>query len=1468
MEHRRPNLDHIVVRVNHRDRSTQFALNKFLSNDGLAATIRASSHYYYEGIRKYLLNEIALPSIEPLVFGETHEVNSQNELELLIINIQMGNSSLPSLQGSRIPGLILCSKPIEGSAVRPGTVIEHAITKANSTGGSQSTKRRRIESSLQSLSPETNHAEHLKPQAKRRKIEPQLLTQDGPRSQFLRPKSVAYFQGAGLSSYDILYHECDTTCGCDDREFHFQRDDTARPGHRIQVNRLFKRAANVHRRYPSVRYSSRHNADSVVPLHNPFDNEVLPLYGESDQEYDTDTWDEIQKELQEERNNRQRQSLKILTPQEVNTILDEVTGNYETAWREERLSLLHQELPTWQKLHQGSVRKTDADLSKTLQMLDSRTATIRHKIATANPWSTKSELVRAAASLEPSIRDRLKTQWKLKLVNQDQKPEGTAAPPPQRKTRANSSQEDVISIDTEEDLTSGSEDIPIYVSTTKTAVAAVQRLRETVDKADVLDNRAHGADKMVDSEYRLQDALEKYDPTMQDLLFEKVGGTTDALLWQNTILSALAYDSLPTVSTQALSSTETKDLFVAKHLIRLFDIYAGQEVASRRQYSRLPEAEKTRIRGNESQFQGFVRLLLSLLTICPEDSEADPLSLINQAQPAHETFAAPGQPFIRSSGATENDVRDARAHVYSLEAIEPSSDVNNEKRPNELAQRGGSVDDEDASENVANDGFGGRHANRYIDDYDWKRLCHLFQCPESTTKLKPPGFHMELPAYQLHAIWWMLTQQPLRGIQGGCLGDAMGLGKTIEVISTYVMFAMIKANHEEVRRFWKDGSIAEGRRHLAEKQTGEDSQCPSQKTSPYPTLCTCIKSGDAYKIAVNMPALPIICVLPPTVIKSWVSEYKKLIDTTHSIAGHFKLSVWHGDYMKDEQLYHGEHHLIATGGVAVQRRDADGNMQLLLRGRAGLSNHLILVSRHSTIKFHARYANMRTSVREEDGSLKMVQTNLLGAAFVFFDEAHQYNGSLDSPTDPFQFLDRLRNSSIKEPSAFAVSASIPLKGPAYLVNIVDHILESRFLQGGEAEIGGISNAKHLETRQTDYSYLIDKLHRATDPKIKKEIEARRKILDKLKTELIPLVLMARRPIDTFRGEQIGDGSREIVVRPVNCKMKSSAAQKAFARLTAEVRSYVYRAFQNKKQEWEQDGRIGPEPSEHSVEISLFGSGEGDNIWARLSGRTGQAWTRLLRAGVYPALARLIEANLIQDEDLYYGTLNEVGAKACKMYFTTGWAKMVEVLKQSRLWKYRGELAKESSKFNRLCAFVDDMIAYRNRRPTADDPGPRDGTNIRHMVILAVSPSSAFITYMQLARRYPHARVILINAATKNEAGVSDAGYGRSQIIDDLNSPCDPASPNKILISTYAICGVALNLQRANYCIMLEPASTMDVEKQAAARVNRRGQDMKPVTVMLYDERNFPESVRLSRRANHEEILSWKEGIPWNRFTEA
>ncbi|KAI1291234.1 hypothetical protein F5Y03DRAFT_388584 [Xylaria venustula] len=655
----------------------------------------------------------------------------------------------------------------------------------------------------------------------------------------------------------------------------------------------------------------------------------------------------------------------------------------------------------------------------------------------------------------------------------------------------------------------------------------------------------------------------------------------------------------------------------------------------------------------------------------------------------------------------------------------------------------------------------------------------------------------------------MLTQQPTRGIQGGCLGDAMGLGKTIEVLATFAIFAMIKANHAEVVRFWENGVAPGGRQHLPQNQTEDHDSCPSQSESPYPTECTCVKSGDTQKISTPMPSLPTICVVPPTAMRFWVAEFRKVLDATHPIAKPLRLSVWHNDYRKDQQLYHGQDRVRLTAGTTVQHVNADEKVQLWVGDRPKLSNWLVLVSRHSATKLYAMYDNM--SCRGSNGN--DIAMNLMGAAFVFFDEAHQYNGTLDSPTDPFQFLRNLRETSVKEPVAFTVSASIPLSGPIQMVNIVDHVLCSRYLQGEEKRIGGVDNAQSLKVAQKNYEYLLDNLNRGTDEKTKTKLQDRQKTLDKLEKELVPCLLMARRPTDTFRGQPIGERSREITVEHINCPMRDGLARNAFRRMTADVQSYVQCLLLEKKQEWKQGGQTGPEPTQQSVEASLF--------------------------GMYPFIAHLLDIGVIKDGDLDHKTVNQLGVTACKAYFTDGWDKMVRTFEQSSLWLHRKELTQQSPRFNRLCQFVDDMLP------------------LRRLLLLICSLHALTRRMSKWSCLMPRQRMMPAPVIT---------GTVGIKILDNLNSPYNQSSPNKIIISTYQICGVALNLQRANYCIMMEPAGSTEAERQAAARVNRRGQESRPVTAMLYDEHNFAESLRLSRRANHEEMLSWKEhGIPWDKF---
>lgn len=112
-----------MVRVNHLDRLTDFALNNFLNDAGMAAVTRVSSHYDYERIRSFLQANIGILPTEPLIFSEAQRVRSKHDLELLIIGIQMGTTILLSLGELSMLGLVLQSESSAGDSEndnRPG----------------------------------------------------------------------------------------------------------------------------------------------------------------------------------------------------------------------------------------------------------------------------------------------------------------------------------------------------------------------------------------------------------------------------------------------------------------------------------------------------------------------------------------------------------------------------------------------------------------------------------------------------------------------------------------------------------------------------------------------------------------------------------------------------------------------------------------------------------------------------------------------------------------------------------------------------------------------------------------------------------------------------------------------------------------------------------------------------------------------------------------------------------------------------------------------------------------------------------------------------------------------------------------------------------------------------------------------------------------------------------------------------
>ncbi|RYO82756.1 hypothetical protein DL764_009560 [Monosporascus ibericus] len=1433
MGHCRPNLDHIVVCVSHQDRLVQFTLNKFLNNHGLVATIRASSHYDYEGMRKYLLAEIGLPSTEPLVFNGTQKVHRQNDLEILIIGIQMGITILPSLEGSALPVLILRSEPLANaggdkpshefevndpdkiydatprqSPKRPipiskdniveetvgtdNTVIERAITEADSGGSSQLTNRRRTEGGLQSFNPKVGE-----PQAKRRKIQPQLLAQVGPSRQCPQQKAAAYFRDAGLPSYDILHDERDSTSSCDDREFSFQRDSTPYRGHQIQVSHLLKRAANVRRRYPAARRPKKQTADSVAPLNDPFNDEVLPAYGESDQEYDSETWNEIR----EEENSRQRQSSNLAS-QEVIAILNEVVRNYETEWQnEKRSSLQYKELPTWRALHRSSVHNTVFGLTKKLRMLDDRIAVMRHEI-TANPWSAKDDLVRTVANLEPSIRDRLKTQWILKLANQNQRPESAAAPPPRRKRRVSPSLENAVGTDAEEDLTSGSdEEIP-----------AARGSQETIGCTRVPDTgETHDARGPSQSKASLQEVLERYDETMRATLFDSVEGSVkgipDNSIWQDLILPALELNSLPTSSLHSSDPTHMKSAYVAKHLIRLFDIYTRREILPVRPYNALHESDKARIKGNESQFSGFVRLLLSLRHTFASASPSIYSSERSQTDALPTNTSSP----LRDPISTDLSSRVGRPqHKSETESqglpYQPASrtTATMEQRPVEPKRVIDLSADDDAFPSY--DAFTEPYNGGWV-DAAWTGTCELFGCSVTATEVKIAGFKSSLNHYQAMCVFLLLTNPVREGVAGGLLADDMGLGKTIESLAVVVVRRRLLQSQDHVRD--------NPHRHLREDDQSTGTKCPSRHEHPDGLQCTCNRDGWAYKIVRKLYDLPAAIFMPPHLIDNWVDQVKEHLDfgVTSPIED-MKFMVNHDAWCNTQGKTKGNQKFVCRKDqVDSAARDERGCFEEYDNGS------LVCYFASECIRGKGRFHD-ETAV-----------------GLVIMDEAHKYRG-VSSPTAPFVFLDKMRRHVRGPVLLLAISGSLQALGPDAWRWAMTHFDETAAKQGWTHFSQHVHDWKSFAN---DENYIISRLHEMDNGKTKAELALRWERHGPLRRKVVQQIIVRR------TAETLDHSGKPIVdfpppnVKDRLCSMASKGSTwDAFRRTTASVQSWINDEYRARSQQYQKERR-GTEPTKAAIEMELLRG------HAKADAKGAECYGIICRAATFPTLTALWQDAKITAEQLMARNINELASAITTHLAASKYdnATVRSLFARSPLWKYRDKLKTESPKYQRLRHRITDML----------------GRGDEHIVVFALHPVSCYVTMMLLIEDFPDIQVMYIHASVPFNATREGDYHSRYAMVNELNSRHRP----KVLITSYSISSVGLNLQAANWLTMLEEPNDPADKAQAPARVHRYGMGRGSDIEALRDERNLAEKYLIYKNNNRKVM---ENGMDWSMYENA
>ncbi|KAI1839573.1 hypothetical protein JX266_014216 [Neoarthrinium moseri] len=222
---------------------------------------------------------------------------------------------------------------------------------------------------------------------KKRRLQPQNLVPRPTASHTAR----RYLPDAASQRWDILNP---TTEDDNHEEFFLWGAAPGLVGHRRRISKLLRSCFMGRRPQPR---GQKYQADKIDRPYDPADCEVLPAYGESSDEYDFETWEEIQQE--------QNESARACAPdnaplseEEVGSILDSCVEAYQADW-------YHDKLPNLKSLAQLAPSSVQAQrlLHQEHDHLVRIIAQLRRNLfAPRAPWTRVAKLVEAAGPPSPA----------------------------------------------------------------------------------------------------------------------------------------------------------------------------------------------------------------------------------------------------------------------------------------------------------------------------------------------------------------------------------------------------------------------------------------------------------------------------------------------------------------------------------------------------------------------------------------------------------------------------------------------------------------------------------------------------------------------------------------------------------------------------------------------------------------------------------------------------------------------------------------------------------------------------------------------------------------------------------------------------------------------------------------------------------------------------------------------------------
>ncbi|KAH8203387.1 hypothetical protein TruAng_002482 [Truncatella angustata] len=253
--------------------------------------------------------------------------------------------------------------------------------------------------------------------------------------------SGAYIGPYVLNRADIIeFHFSAQPLANEDLEFEIQQESYP-IGLRRQRARLVKRrlAKQQHVFRPS-------KADMVLGGDDPEHDQVLPAWGESDDEYDSETWKEIVEEA-DEREKLKEKPRTDLSNEEKNTIVDQIISEKTAAWETVKLpALQHRANHMWNKARKQGLKQAIDRESRLIARYRQRLSNFREEIV-KQPWTNEADVRKVEGIFDQTIVDLEYSTWLLNLLLSLHEPKKLPRAP--RRQRPKLAKEQIVGSDEE-----------------------------------------------------------------------------------------------------------------------------------------------------------------------------------------------------------------------------------------------------------------------------------------------------------------------------------------------------------------------------------------------------------------------------------------------------------------------------------------------------------------------------------------------------------------------------------------------------------------------------------------------------------------------------------------------------------------------------------------------------------------------------------------------------------------------------------------------------------------------------------------------------------------------------------------------------------------------------------------------------------------------------------------------------------